>query len=144
MITIEPNDPFDLVYLQQPRNTVTNNTIEPPVEVQLVDEFGNVVPQDGIEVNISEEDYWQNNITLQVATNTNGVAIFDDLQIAPNADQGDVTFNATFDGINAPKTSRVFSIIDGEDFARFEITDLAVTKSPIKKPENRSIFSLGR
>jgi len=147
-ITIEPNEPVDLTFLQQPRSTVTNNSISPAVEVQLLDQFGNIVPQKDVPITISNEDYWANNAELEVNTDEDkieseageGIAIFSELRIAANADEGDVTFDVSFDGINAPITSRVFSIIDDEDLAGFEVTDLS--GNPITEKEAGESFDI--
>ena len=147
-ITIQPNDPIDLTFLQQPRSTVTSNSISPAVEVQLLDQFGNIVPQKDVPITISNEDYWANNAELEVDTDEDkvesetgeGIAIFSELRIAANADEGDVTFDVSFDGINAPITSRVFSIIDDEDLAGFEVTDLS--GNPITEKEAGESFDI--
>ncbi len=121
-IVIEPNDAADLVFLQQPTNTAQNATIDPPVEVQLLDDFGNEVQADGIDITISDETFFKGNSTRTVATN-NGIAVFDNLQIQQSASEGEVDFTAEFTGINSPVTSESFEIINSGDLAKFVITN---------------------
>lgn len=120
-ILIEPNDPVDLLYLQQPTNTAQNGTISPPVEVRLLDNFGNHVLEDGINVSISEEDYFKNSSTFLVQTNADGIALFDNLEIRNNSDTGEVNFDASFPDITSPVTSNSFFIISAGDLAKFVI-----------------------
>ncbi len=54
-ITVEPNTPTDLTFLQQPTNTAQNGTINPPVELQLLDEFGNEVPATDTTITINAQ-----------------------------------------------------------------------------------------
>lgn len=121
-IVVEPNDPTDLTYLQQPTNTAQNSTIDPAVELQLLDNFGNIVSEDGIDITISDEDYFKGNSTRTVST-SNGIAVFDDLAIRQDATEAEVNFSASFTGINNPVTSDPFEIISSGDLAKFTITN---------------------
>lgn len=127
-ITVEPNDPVDLAYLQQPTNTAKGLTIDPPVELQLTDAYGNEVKESGIDVTISSEGYFDNAATLTETTNNDGVAVFDNLAISGGATEGEIDFSATFEypeGMvhpDPPAESALFSILDGSDLARFAIT----------------------
>lgn len=130
-IVVEPNDPADLEYLQQPTNTAQNGTISPAVELQLLDSLENNVSQSGVEVSISESEgsFLQDNSTSTFSdtTDANGVATFDNL-IAQNSPVADVNLDASFTGINSPVTSNTFSIIGAGDLAKFVIETTSETE----------------
>lgn len=121
-ITIQANTPVDLAFLQQPTNTSQNGTIDPPVEVQLLDIYGNAVPQSGIEVTVNAEDYFANNAVLTATTDTDGIATFGSLRIKNTATVGEADLTVSFPGINAPVTSNTFQIISSSELNKFAIT----------------------
>lgn len=127
-IIVEPNTPTDLTFLQQPTNTAQNGTIDPSVELQLLDDFGNEVPATDTTVTISAIDDSGNNAdllktssTFEVNTN-NGIATFDNLNIQNNATIAEYRLQGNFDGINNPVNSNLFEVIDSGDLAKFVIT----------------------
>lgn len=130
-IVISPRDETDLVFLEQPLNTAQNNTVTPPVELQLRDNLGNNVPKDNVNVSVTAlddqgqeaTDVFEASATLTVSTNNEGIAIFDNLEISNDAELGEYTLQVSFSGISDPVSSNPFLIILPGDFARFEITD---------------------
>ncbi|MBD3615491.1 MAG: T9SS type A sorting domain-containing protein [Gracilimonas sp.] len=121
-ITVDHNTATDLTYLVQPTNTAQNSTIDPPVEIQLLDNYGNYVDS-VVTVTISNESYFKNTSTLTSDTDANGVAVFGNLIIdgPGQAPVGVVNFTAGFTGINSPVVSDDFEIISGDDLAKFVI-----------------------
>ncbi|MEX1261573.1 MAG: invasin domain 3-containing protein, partial [Balneolaceae bacterium] len=125
-ITVTAASPTDLTFVQQPSTVSQNSTIDPPVELQLLDEFANEVNTNGIEVSISEEPYFANNATLIGNSNENGIAIFDELRIRQNSTSDTYTFDAFFDDLDDSqvtytKTSNSFDIISSDGLSGFSI-----------------------
>lgn len=125
-ISVDHNQAVDLNYVQQPTNTAQNGTIEPAVELQLIDDFGNTVDS-VVTVSISNESYWKNSSTLSADTDASGVVTFANLNLSNNATIGTASFDASFTGINAPVTSANFEIISSDDLANFVIQNLSET-----------------
>ncbi|MGM0547279.1 MAG: invasin domain 3-containing protein, partial [Bacteroidota bacterium] len=124
-IAVDPASASDLTYIEQPGNTAQNSTISPPVEIQLLDEFGNIVTTDGIEVTISEandEDFLKQSSTFTDNTQ-NGIATFDNLNITNSASEGPAELTSEFDDISSPVSSESFLIIAADELARFDITN---------------------
>lgn len=121
-IIINPAAASDLEYIQQPTNTAQNNTINPPVELQLLDQYGNNVQASGTTVSINSETFLKNNSTLSSDTE-NGIATFNTLNIKNSASTGSVNLTAQFSGISSPVTSNSFLITSSDGLAQYEITN---------------------
>jgi len=79
-VTFEPGEPDELVIITQPENTRSGERIAGPPTVQVMDEFGNVIP--GVDVSVKEESRVQFvEGSLTVTTNQSGIATFDNLVI---------------------------------------------------------------
>lgn len=120
-MAIDHNEAVDLQFLQQPSNTSQNNVISPPVTVQLLDDFGNIVDSSGVTINISNESYFSPSNTFSATTDASGIASFSNLSIKNSASIGTASFNASFIGINAPVSSAFFEIISTGDLAKFVV-----------------------
>ena len=77
--SISPGTANQLVFLQQPTNTVAGATITPSVTVQVFDQFGNLVTSD------------TSNVTVAIGTNPGGGTLSGTLTLA--ASGGVATFN---------------------------------------------------
>lgn len=128
-IAVKPSTPIDLSFIQQPGNTARNTAIEPPVQMQLLDGYGNKVNAAGTTVIVSavdtsgnNTDIFGSNSTLEVSTNQNGVATFDNLNISDQAPIAQYRLRATFNGISSTITSEPFEVLDPNNLAKFEIT----------------------
>lgn len=122
-IIIGPAAASDLTYTQQPSNTAQNATITPPVKVQLLDEFGNMVKTSGTTVSINDESFFKNSSTLTADTDADGIATFNDLNILNNATTGSVQITSQFSGISSPVASNSFLIIAADQLAQYRITN---------------------
>ncbi|NGP87818.1 invasin domain 3-containing protein [Fodinibius halophilus] len=118
-IVIEPAAASNLTYIQQPTNTAENKTIDPPVEVQLLDSFGNKVPQSGVSVTIGSEPYWHNS-TLSTTTDGSGIATFNDLNVANKTAPDTVQLTTDFSN-SSPVSSDPFTIISKNALAKYSI-----------------------
>ncbi|MEL7834056.1 invasin domain 3-containing protein [Fodinibius sp. Rm-B-1B1-1] len=123
-ITINPASPSDLTYTQQPSNTAQGSNIDPAVELQLLDEFENIVTNSGTQVTINDESFLDSGTSdFTSDTDSDGIATFDGLNIASGASKGSVNLTAQFSGISSPVSSESFLIIAADELARFIITD---------------------
>lgn len=120
-IEVIPNAPYTLKYREQPTNTLPGNTIEPPVEIQLYDEYSNIAKGSSIEVTLTEESGSFLNGSVTVFTNSDGIAIFDDLQINDTTVPAEVSLSAAFQNINASVLSETFKILNSGELAGFVI-----------------------
>lgn len=139
-ISVDHNTVTDLLFNQQPTNTAQNNTIEPAVELQLIDDFGNYVDS-VVTVDISAETYFKNSSTLTADSDANGVVVFDNLNILNNTPVGIVNFEASFTGIT-PVTSNDFEIISAGDLAKFVIESTSETDPIIGEQEAGQTFDI--
>ncbi|MFN8529737.1 MAG: SdrD B-like domain-containing protein, partial [Anaerolineae bacterium] len=110
---ISPAAPTQLLFVQQPSNTVVNSTISPAVTVQIVDVYGNTVPLGGqpitLAIGTNPSGGTLGGTTTQVSDGT-GLATFNNLSI----DQVGVgyTLTASAPGLTgAPSTA--FNITAG-------------------------------
>ena len=147
-IVVAPNVETTLTYLQQPTNTARNSAIDPPVEVRLLDNFGNFVKKSGVNITIIAKDdqgteagtFFKGSATTTIATNIDGIAVFSNLDIRNNTDEGEYTLEASFDGINAPVASNPFIVLSADDFAKFSVTD--INGDPIGEQEAGVPFNI--
>lgn len=122
-IVVLPAVASDLSFIQQPSNTANNNTINPAVAVQLLDQFGNKVTSTDTTVNITNDTFIDGgNSTLTTQTNSSGIATFNGIMVSGTAGSN-VQLEAYFSNINQPVLSDEFLIIASDDLARYEITN---------------------
>jgi len=120
-ITVNAAAASKLGFTTQPQNGSRNNALNPGPTVQIQDTFGNSVSQSGTNITITKASgpgSIRNNSTTQVATNTNGAAVFDNLSLDTN---GSYTIQAAASGLTSV-TSNTFQILNSGELANFEIT----------------------
>ena len=146
-VVVEPNVPEKLTFLQQPTNTAIGGTINPPVELQLLDDFDNNVPQSGIDVYISDEAYFEADSSQAVATNAEGIAVFSDLKIDDDASEDSQNFSVSFFDLVTvdPDTvftmvSNTFQILSAGELASFAI--ITPAEEPIGDQEAGDEFGI--
>lgn len=117
-ITVEPAAAEGLIFTVQPSNANRNANLSPPIEVQLIDEFQNFVPQSGTEVTLSINS-GSGNISGNIAnTNGNGTAVFNSLSFNQT---GTKNIIASATGLNDSDPSNDFTIADAGTLAGFEV-----------------------
>ena len=100
--------PFQVVFGQQPTNTVAGTAISPPVTAEVEDQYGNVVLTDSSNVTLT-----LSSVTFDGGSNTataaasSGTATFDALKIDK---VGDYTVTATDAGLASSGASNSFTI----------------------------------
>jgi len=120
-IIMVPGATASLEYKQQPSTTPANQVISPAVEVQLTDQFGNDVKQDGITVTIAKASGTGTLTgTTNRNTNINGRVYFDNLKFDQT---GSKKLAVTTSGLPSVE-SDAFSITDPGDLAGFNIEKL--------------------
>lgn len=82
----------------QPNNTVAGNVVAGPPTVTIVDDFGNPVPGIDISVSLNKNSFDAGTITIE--SNSNGVAVFDDLVIETAATAYQIVFDADASGVS--------------------------------------------
>jgi hypothetical protein len=120
-ITVNAAAASKLGFTTQPQKGSRNNALNPGPTVQIQDTFGNSVSQSGTNITITKASgpgSIRNNSTTQVATNTNGAAVFDNLSLDTN---GSYTIQAAASGLTSV-TSNTFQILNSGELANFEIT----------------------
>ncbi|MDZ7807174.1 MAG: hypothetical protein U5K71_08655 [Gracilimonas sp.] len=75
-IEVDNNVPAGIIYLEQPVNTAQGQTINPPVEVQLVDAFGNYADTQGIDLNVTASVALDAGSTLNATTDADRSGCF--------------------------------------------------------------------
>jgi len=125
-IEIYPANPRDLSYVVQPSNTITGGTISPPVKLQLLDEYGNIVESKNESITISQANNSGNiSGSLTASTNSEGVASFANIIVSESSNNDPYQFEATIDNINmanGPVLSNEFLILAEGQLAGFNIT----------------------
>ncbi|MEX2585039.1 MAG: Ig-like domain-containing protein, partial [Balneolaceae bacterium] len=127
-ITISPAAASKLLWLEQPTNTLPGETISPAMELQLLDAYNNLVSQSGVQVTMDEEPDTETFLTgtTTVSTNSNGVAIFNTVEIVNDNSLSDeespVQVQVQFSGISSPAVSNNFYILSTGSLIGFEIT----------------------
>ena len=107
-----------LIYTQQPTITNINSAIDPSVRVQLVDQFGNSVKSNGIDISVAlNSGTGSLTGTSPVASNALGIASFDDLEID---NVGSKTLIATSSGLDS-KVSDAFDIVNAGVLTGFTV-----------------------
>ena len=91
--------PASMSIVQQPLESVVTGVITGPPSVKLVDAFNN--PVSGVNITVSETgSYTFDAGTLTKATNTSGIAAFNDLSIATAGTDYQLTYNAASGGVS--------------------------------------------
>ncbi len=111
-VTSVPGDPSKLSFATQPSNTSPEETVTPPVEIRVEDQYGNLVEDATNEITIAIEDNPSGGSlagTLTVNA-VDGIASFDDLSIDQQGNG--YTLKATSDGLESV-TSNPFHIESG-------------------------------
>ena len=111
----------------QPANTAQNQTITPPVEVQLVDAFGNTADVQGITIDLSASVALDGSSTLSTNTNSAGTAVFDNIVIGNTATIGNATLTVQNSGGTYSQVSDVFEVISLNSLARFDVQSTSDT-----------------
>jgi len=107
-----------LIFTQQPVITNINSVITPAVRVQIVDQFGNEVQTSGINVAIAlNSGTGSLTGTSPIATNSLGIASFEDLEID---DVGAKTLITTSSGLDS-KISSSFNIVNAGVLTGFTV-----------------------
>ena len=117
-IVVQPAPPAKLDFVTVPSSGTQDITLNPPVEVQLFDEFDNLSPESGISVEVEiNSGTGQLQGTTSVQTNNSGSALFDD--IAFNT-EGIKTIIAEAAGLTSAISSEI-TILDASDVSTFLI-----------------------
>lgn len=83
VITFEPGNPSDMVIVVQPEDSRSGQPIEGPPTVRVTDKFGHNIPNVTVQVReLGGKEFSSGD--LEVATNEDGLAVFDDLVIDTN------------------------------------------------------------
>lgn len=117
-ITVNPAAANSLAFTVQPPNGSPNTNLDPAVEVQLLDEFGNFVAQSGIEVTLSINSGTGNINGNTANTNVNGTAVFNSLSFDDNGTKNIV---ADGQGLDTSNPSNNFTIADEGKLAGFRV-----------------------
>ncbi len=94
---VTPAAPSQMTMSTQPGTTVAGQSIAGPPAIVLTDAFGN--PVGGVNVSVSLNKNSFSSGTFTVATNSEGIATFGDLQITVAATTYQLTFNANATGV---------------------------------------------
>lgn len=117
-IDITPAAADSLAFTTQPSNGSRNTAITPPVEVQLLDNFGNYVSQSGTEVTLSINSGSGNVSGNTAITDGNGTATYSSLSF----NQTDTkTLVASATGLVSSDPSSSFTIANAGTLAGFEV-----------------------
>ena len=117
-LTMVPGSLDSLVITQQPSATNVNTNISPAVRVQLTDQYGNVVKQAGVTVDMAlTSGSGSLSGTTSQLTNSLGVADFSDLQID---DTGTKQLTATSSGLDDAVSSN-FNIVNAGVLTAFVV-----------------------
>lgn len=118
-ITVNPAAADSLIFTVQPSNSSKTSAISPPVEVQIVDNFGNYVAQSGTQVTLSiASGTGTINSGDQATTDGNGTAVFSNLKFNQT---GTKTITASATGLATSVPSNSFTIADAGTLAGFEV-----------------------
>ncbi len=118
-ITVIPAAADSLVFTVQPSNSSKTSAISPPVEVQIVDNFGNYVAQSGTQVTLSiASGTGTINSGDQATTNVDGTAVFSNVKFNQT---GTKTLTAAATGLATSVPSISFTIADAGTLAGFEV-----------------------
>ncbi|MFP4403497.1 MAG: LamG-like jellyroll fold domain-containing protein [Candidatus Woesearchaeota archaeon] len=105
--SIFSNIPKKIIFIQQPSNTITNNFIQGPPTLKVVDEFLNGVQNEQITIKLNDSSKTLLGTTTKT-TNNQGIAEFENLIINQ---KGNYTLNATLNSfLNITNESEKFSI----------------------------------
>ncbi|MFO7799527.1 MAG: invasin domain 3-containing protein [Rhodohalobacter sp.] len=116
--TVQPAAPAKLGFVTVPSSGTQNVNLSPPLEVQLFDDYDNVVEEGGITVNTSvNSGTGQLQGTTSVQTNSSGVALFDDVSFD---DVGVKTVLAEAAGLTSAISSEI-NILDTDAVSGFRI-----------------------
>ncbi|MFP8488581.1 invasin domain 3-containing protein [Gracilimonas sp. Q87] len=136
-IEVDHNIPAGLTYLVQPANTAQNQTITPPVEVQLVDTFGNIADTQGVIIDLSASVALDGSSTTSDTTDANGKGVFDNLIIGSTATLGNATLTVQNAGGTYSQVSDTFEIISLNSLAKFIVesgTDTPISEQTAGQP----------
>jgi hypothetical protein len=118
-IVVSPAAADSLIFTTQPTNGNRNNNLNPAPVIQLIDEYGNFVPQSGVDVTMQLESGTGNlQGTPTVQTTVDGEAIFSAIRF--NQD-GTKTIKATSTGLKDSAPSNSFNIAEQNKFVGFAI-----------------------
>jgi hypothetical protein len=116
--TVQPATPAKLGFVNVPSSGTQNVNLSPPLEVQLFDDYDNVVEESGITVNTSvNSGTGQLQGTTSVQTNSSGVALFDDVSFD---DVGLKTVLAEASGLTSAISTEI-NILDTDAVSGFRI-----------------------
>ncbi|MEX0719518.1 MAG: invasin domain 3-containing protein [Balneolaceae bacterium] len=118
VITINPAVADSLIFTVQPSNANRNTVLDPPVEVQIVDEFENFVPQSGTEVNLSLLSGSGNISGGTTSTDPNGTAVFNSVSFNQ---VGTKTIGASADALKNSEESSSFTVANAGSLAGFTV-----------------------
>lgn len=107
-----------LVYLQQPTNTIADSTISPAVRLQLADQFGNTVKDQGVSIDLAlTSGSGTLSGTTPILTNSLGISEFSNLSIDQT---GTKQLTASGTGLDNSVSSE-FDILTAGALAAFKI-----------------------
>ena len=119
-----------LTVQQQPQLTIAGETINGPPAIKLETPGGEAIQGGTIYAEVSPSDFTGTSVT-SVTTNSNGVAVFDQLTLA-NANTGyELTFSSNSSGI-APATSDAFDVVDPQG-------KMAITQQPLETVHGQTL-----
>jgi hypothetical protein len=118
-ITINPASADSLAFTVQPPNGVKNTPLDPAPEVQLLDAYGNTVAVQDTTVTLVKVSGAGNiNGTPSVLTNTNGIAVFNNIKITQN---DTYVIKASSPGLTNSESSNPFTIANPGSLAGFKV-----------------------
>ncbi|MAL16712.1 MAG: hypothetical protein CL670_08945 [Balneola sp.] len=117
-ISVSPAAADSLIFLVQPSNANRNDNLTPPIEVQIVDSYGNYVAQSGTLITLSINS-GSGNISGNTAnTDGTGKATFSTVSFNQTGNKN-ITAEAT--GLDASEPSNNFTVATAGSLAGFEV-----------------------
>lgn len=119
-VTVEPAEAHEPEFQVQPSNVTIGEVIDPPVEVALVDAFGNRVEQQDVTIDLSlSQGTGSLSGNTSRDTDAQGVAVFDDLQVDETGT--DKQLLAESGTLTGSEESETFRVLEAGTVSSFDI-----------------------
>ena len=117
-ITVSPAAADSLIFAVQPSNANRNIALTPPVEVQIVDEYENYVPQSGTQITLNINSGTGNISGNTALTDANGRAVFNSVSFNQ---VGSKNLIASGSSLDSSSVSNNFTVANAGSLAGFKI-----------------------